>query len=170
VDEGGRPVSSAAVFASGADGFERAQTRDDGRFRLEGLGAGPYALSAGAPLVGFAVRPGVQPGPEPVTLALAAGGRIALRVLGPEGSPAAHALATALTVDGARLDPGLCAAPPTDDSGRTVLVVPAGEVGVAAQAEDGAAFTTVTVRARETVTVGLRLARRDDGAARFRRP
>jgi hypothetical protein len=126
LDEGGRAVAERDVFAFGADGFERALTGGDGRFRIEGLGDRPYALGAGVPLAGFALLQGVRPGAEPVTLR--AGGRIALRVLSPEGRPVAQALASVSTVDGERVEPSLCVAPPTDDQGRTTLGVPAGQV------------------------------------------
>jgi len=159
LDEGGRPVSGREVFAFGADGFERAVTRGDGGFRLEGLGDGPYALGAGAPLAGFAVRPGVRPGPEPVTLALRAGGRIALRVLAPEGRPVSQAFAAVVAVDGERVDPSLSAAPPTDDEGRTALRAPAGEVALVVRADAGAAFRAVVLRPDETTAVEVRLER-----------
>ncbi len=157
LDEGGRPVSSREVFAFGADGFERTVTRGDGGFRLEGLGDGPYALSSGAPLSGFAIRPGVRPGPEPVTLALRAGGRIELRVLSPEGRPVPEAFASVVAVDGGRVDPGLAASPPTDDDGRTALRAPVGEVAIVVRNEVGAAFRTVALRADETAIVEVRL-------------
>ncbi len=159
LDERGRPVPEREVFAFGSDGFERALTRRDGSFRIDGLGDRPYALCAGAPLAGFATRPGVRPGPEPVTLALRAGGRIALRVVSPEGRPVAQALALVMTVDGERVDPSLCAAPPTDDAGATTLAVPAGEVTLAVRAEAGVALRTVALRPDETVALEVRLER-----------
>jgi hypothetical protein len=160
LDEGGRPVPERDVFAFGSDGLERALTRRDGSFRIEGLGDRPYALCAGSPLAGFATRSGVRPGPEPVTLALRAGGRIALRVLSPEGRPVARAFALVMMVDGERVDPSLCAAPPTDDEGATTLAVPAGEVALAVQAETGVALRTVALRPHETVALEVRLEHR----------
>ena len=56
-----------------------AYTLADGSFRIDGLGAQPYALVTGGDLPGWAVRGGVTPGDEPVTLALRPGGRIAVR-------------------------------------------------------------------------------------------
>jgi hypothetical protein len=161
LDDQGRPVSGKEVFALGADGFERAVTSDDGRFRLEGLGQGPYAVSAGSALAGFALRT-VQPGPNPVTLALRPGGRISLRVVSADGRPAPHALASVLSVDGERIDPSLCAAPPTDDAGITTLGVPAGEVVLAVRAETGAALRRATVRAADSLSLEVRLERLED--------
>jgi hypothetical protein len=159
LDESGRPVPEREVFAFGADGFERTLTGRDGRFRIEGLSDRPYALSAGLPLAGFALRSGVKPGPEPVALTLRAGGRIALRVLSPEGRPVAQALASVLTVDGERVDPSLCAAPPTDDEGRTTLGVPAGQVALAVQSAEGATVRTLALHRDETMALEVRLER-----------
>ncbi len=159
LDESGRPVPEREVFAFGADGFERTLTGHDGRFRIEGLSDKPYGLSAGVPLGGFALRPAVRPGPEPVTLTLRAGGRIALRVLSPEGRPVAQALASVLTVDGERVDPNLCAAPPTDDEGKVTLVVPAGLVALAVQSAEGAAVRTLALHRDETMALEVRLER-----------
>lgn len=161
-DERGRPAPAHAVFAAGADGFERAFTGKDGLFRLEGLTSRPYALSAGSSLAGFATRRGVRPGPEPVTLALRAGGRIELRVVSPEGRPVAEALASVVTVDGERVDPGLCVATPTGEDGATTVGAPAGEVLFAVHAESGAAFRRVSVRSGETVALEVRLGREPD--------
>lgn len=159
LDEGGRPVAEREVFAFGADGFERALSGRDGRFRIEGLSDRPYALSAGVPLAGFALLRGVRPGAEPVTLTVRAGGRIALRVLSPDGGPVVQAVASVLMVDGERIDPSLCAAPPTDDQGRTTLGAPAGQVTLAVQSAAGAAVHTLALHAHETMTLELRLER-----------
>ena len=157
LDERGRPVPLQAVFAAGADGFERAFTAKDGSFRVEGLTDRPYALSAGSSLAGFATRRGVRPGTAPITVALQPGARVVLRVVSPEGRPVAEAAATVLTVDGERVDPNLCVAAPTGRDGTTTIGVPAGEVGLAVQAESGAAFRTVAVRPGEAVTLEVRL-------------
>ena len=140
LDERGRPAPGHAVFAAGADGFERAFTGTDGSFRLEGLTSRPYALSAGSSLAGFATRRGVRPGSEPITLALRAGGRVDLRVVSVEGRPVGEACVSVVTVDGERVDPGLCVATPTEEDGATTIGVPAGEVVLAVHAESGAAM------------------------------
>jgi hypothetical protein len=157
LDERGRPASAHAVFAAGADGFERAFTGKDGSFRLEGLTRRPYALSAGSSLAGFATRRGVRPASAPITLALRAGGRVELRTVSPEGRPVAEALVSVVTVDGERVDPGLCVATPTGEDGATTIGVPAGEVVLAVQAESGAAMQSVSVRSGDTVALEVRL-------------
>lgn len=159
LDERGRPATAHAVFAAGADGFERALTGTDGSFRIEGLTSRPYALSAGSSLAGFATRTGVRPGSEPITLALRAGGRVELRVVSAEGRPVGEAWASVVTVDGERVDPGLCVATPTDENGTTTIGVPAGEVVLAVHAESGAAMRGLSVRSGETVAVAVRLGR-----------
>ena len=159
LDESAHPVPEREVFAFGADGFERTLTGRDGNFRIEGLSDRPYALSAGGPLAGFALRPGVRPGAEPVTLTLRAGARIVLRVLSAEGRPVAHAFAAVLTVDGERVDPDLCAAPPTDDEGGTTLGVPAGQVALAVQSAAGEAVRTLVLRHDETIALEVKLER-----------
>ena len=162
LDERGRPTPGHVVFAAGADGFERALTGTDGSFRLEGLTSRPYALSAGSSLAGFATRRGVRPGSAPITLALRAGGRVELRVVSAEGRPVREAWASVVTVDGERVDPGLCVATPTEEDGATTIGVPAGEVLLAVHAESGAAVRGASVRSGETVALR--------GAARRREP
>ena len=159
LDERGRPAPAQSVFASGSDGFERAFTRRDGTFRIEGLTDRPYALSAGSSLAGFATRRGVHPGPEPVTLALRAGGRIALRVLSPERRPVAQAVASVVAVDGERVDPDLCVATPTASDGTTTFHAPAGELALAVSAERGASYQIVAVAPGQTAAVEVRLER-----------
>jgi hypothetical protein len=159
LDERGRPAPAHAVFAAGADGFERAFTEEDGSFRLEGLTSRPYALSTGSSLAGFATRRGVRPGSEPITLALRVGGRVALRVVSPEGRPVAEAFVSVVTVDGERVDPSLCVATPTDEIGATTIGVPAGEVVLAVHAESGAAMRSISVRSGETIALEVRLGR-----------
>ena len=159
LDERGRPVPAHAVFAAGADGFERAFSGKDGSFRLEGLTRRPYALSAGSSLAGFATRRGVLPASGPVTLALRAGGRVELRAVSPEGRPVAEAVVSVVTVDGERVDPGLCVAAPTGEDGATTIGVPAGEVVLAVHAESGAAVRSLPVRSGDTVALEVRLGR-----------
>jgi protocatechuate 3,4-dioxygenase beta subunit len=157
LDATGGPAAGHAVFAIGADGFERAVTRADGSFRIEGLTDRPYALSAGSTLAGFATRPGVRPGPEPVALALRPAGRIELRVVSPDGRPVAEAFAALVVVDGEGVDPRLTAAPPTGPEGTTVLNVPAGEVGITVNSAAGGAFRSVVVKPGETVPLEVSL-------------
>jgi hypothetical protein len=157
LDGNGRPVGEREVFAFGADGFERSVTRRDGSFGIEGLGAGPYALSAGSAYAGFAIRPAIRPGPEPVVLQLQAGARLSLRVLTADGQPVPEAVASVVSVDSHRVDPSLCAAPPADDQGRITLGVPAGEISLLVVSEVGGAARTIKTRPNETTVLEVRL-------------
>ena len=157
LDERARPSTGQGVFAVGADGFERVFTGKDGTFRIEGLTDRPYALSAGSSLAGFATLRGVRPSAEPITLALRAGGRVTLHVVSSDGGSVAEADAAVLTVDGERVDPNLCVAAPTGSDGTTTIGVPAGEVGLAVHAVQGAAFRTVTVGSGKAVALEVRL-------------
>jgi hypothetical protein len=150
VGAAGRPAAGQMIVAIGSDGFERAMVRTDGSFRVEGLGPGPYALSVGSSLAGFATRPGVMPGPEEVTLVLRPAGKVALHVASSDGRPVAEAFAAIQVVDGAPVDlreP----TPPTRGDGSTEIGSPAGEVGIAVMSEEGSGFGTVAVRSGETV-------------------
>lgn len=157
LDEAGRPASAHAVFAAGADGFERGTTREDGSFRIEGLTDRPYALSAGSRLAGFATRRGVVPGGEPVRMSLGRGGEVALRVVSGSDRPIAEAEVAVLTVDGERVDPFLCVAAPTDRDGATTLGVPAGQVGLAIRAGSGVTLRTAAVASGARIALEVRL-------------
>jgi hypothetical protein len=157
LDEAGRAASAHAVFAAGADGFERGTTREDGSFRIEGLTDRPYALSAGSRLAGFATRRGVVPGGEPVRLSLRRGGEVALRVVSRSGRPIVEAEVAVLTVDGERIDPFLCVASPTGRDGATTVGVPAGQVGLAIRAGSGVAFRTAAVASGARIALEVRL-------------
>ena len=151
VDPAGRPVPSLEIVAAdaGGDFAGSAYTLADGSFQIDGLGAQPYTLVTGGDLPGWAVRGGVTPGDEPVTLALRPGGRIAVRVLGADGRPVKDAYPEVQRVGGlAVVMPGGSGS--TDASGFVEIGAPAGlleiEAGIGAQTGQG----TVTVRAGET--------------------
>jgi hypothetical protein len=165
-DVAGRPATGQTIVAIGADGFERAAVRADGSFRLEGLTDRPYALSVGSSLAGFATRPGVRPGPEPVPLILRQAGRVALRVVSPDGRPVAEALASVMLVDGAPVDLLGSMAPPTSEEGATEIGVPPGEVSIVVRGDSGGGFGTVVVRAGETAPLVVVLQRRPEASPR----
>ena len=108
-------------------------------------------LAAGSPLAGYAVRGGVTPGEEPVTLTLRPGGRIAVRVLGADGRPVKEAYPSVETVDGLRVEMPGNSSGPTDATGLYELVSPVGTVGVVAHHEKRTGRATVSVRTGETV-------------------
>ncbi len=102
VDAAGRPLRVWRSWppTRAVDLAETVYTLADGSFRIGGLGEEPYTLVSGGDLTGWAVRGGVTPGGEPVTLALRPGGRIAVRVLGADGRPVKDAYPDVQRVDG----------------------------------------------------------------------
>ena len=110
-------------------------------------------LAAGSPLAGFAVRGGVTPGEEPVTLTLRPGGRIAVRVMGGDGRPVKEAYPSVETVDGLRVEMPGNSSGPTDATGLYELVSPAGTIGVVAHHQKQSGRGTVTVSPGGTVSL-----------------
>ena len=157
VDSAGRPAPGVVVVvtdATGQDLLGYIEALADGSFRFDGLGPGPYTLVAGGDLPGWAVRGGVTPGDEPVTLALRPGGRIAVRVRDAEGRPVEGQYPEVTQVG------GLAVAMPggwgtTDAHGFVEIGAPAGRVGVEARGRTQAGRGSVTVRAGETVPLEI---------------
>jgi hypothetical protein len=114
-------------------------------------------LAAGSPLAGFAVRGGVTPGEDTVTLTLRPGGRIAVRVLAADGRPVKEAYPSVETVDGLRVEMPGNVSGPTDATGLYELVSPAGTIGVVTRYEKQTGRGTVGVRAGETAPLTLAL-------------
>jgi hypothetical protein len=122
---------------------------------MDGLGAGPYTLAAGSALAGFAVRSGIVPGEEPVTLRLEPPGRIAVRVLREDGRPVKDAYASVRRVNGLPVELSGLGSGPTNESGVSELPAPAGTVEVEARDQAATGRATVTVRPRETVPLDV---------------
>jgi protocatechuate 3,4-dioxygenase beta subunit len=157
VDAAGRGVPGVEVLATGADGASGgfANTLGDGTFRLDSLDTRPYALAAGSPLAGLAVRSGIMPGEEPVTLRLEPAGRIAVRVLREDGRPVKDADLQVGKVGGFPVElPGFGGAS-TNESGVSELTAPAGTVEVEARYQTASGQGTVTVRPGETVSLDV---------------
>jgi hypothetical protein len=151
VDPAGRPVPSLEILAAdaGGDFGGNAYTLADGSFKIDGLGAQPYTLVAGGDLPGWAVRGGVTPGDEPVTLALRPGGRIAVRAVDIDGRPIKDAYPEVQRIGGlAVVMPG--GAGSTDASGFVEIGAPTGLLEVAVGSRARAGRGPVTVRAGET--------------------
>jgi hypothetical protein len=155
LDAAGRSAAGQMIVAIGGDGFERTGVRADGSFRIEGLGPGPYALSVGSTLAGFATRPSVMPGSEEVTLVLRPAGKVALHVVSPDGRPVGEAFASVSVVDGAPVDLRGSIAPPTREDGSIEIGCPAGEIGIAVMSEQGSGFATIALRSGETVPLRI---------------
>ena len=156
VDAGGRPVPNLQVVAAdAARGLaEGVYTLADGSFRMESLDEEPYTLVTGGDLVGWAVRGGVTPGGDPVTLALRPGGRVAVRVLGADGRPVKDAYPDVVRVNGLAVSmPGGSSG--TDAKGFVEIGAPAGLVEVEAATREGTGRGSVTITAGATVPLEI---------------
>ena len=156
VDAGGRPVPNLQVVAAdAARGLaESVYTLADGSFRMESLDEEPYTLVTGGDLTGWAVRGGVTPGGDPVTLALRPGGRVAVRVLGADGRPVKDAYPDVQRVDGLPVSmPGGSGG--TDANGLVEIGAPAGLVEIEAAARDQTGRGSVAVAAGATVPLEI---------------
>ena len=154
VDAAGRPVGGTFVAAHDGERSESStHTLPDGTFRLGGLEERPYALATGGELLGFAIRRGVRPDRDPVTLRLEPGGRIAVRVLDAAGQPVKDAYPWVRGVGGVRLRiPGLRLGP-TDQAGSVEIAAPRGEVEVEVRTPTHGGTGMVTVRAGQTTAL-----------------
>jgi hypothetical protein len=104
----------------------------------------------------FAIETGLVPGGRPATLALRPGGRVRVKVLGPDGAPAAGAFVGVSGYPGARVYlPG----GQTDSAGLIELNSPLGEVEITASNGDSSLEmrTTVVVRAGAIATAEMTL-------------
>jgi hypothetical protein len=162
LDGAGRPVSGIGAYASDPELGRAvsglyANTQADGSFRIGGLDAKPYVVASGSELNGFAIRTGVVPGEEPLTLTLRPGGRIVLRVVGPDGRPAKDLYPHVRTWDGLRVDlPGVRTSP-TEAAGEYELTVPAGTIGLQVGWDKAYGAATVVVRAGEATRAEMTL-------------
>ena len=157
LDAAGRPAPGFQLVAIPPDGGNGGYDNSgpDGRFRIGGLAQAPHALVGGSELAGFAFRPAVTPGGEPLALTLRPAGHIRVRVVDPAGLPVKDAYPRIQTIDGARVRmPGRTSGP-TDASGASELVSPAGVVEVVASGEKGTGRGTVTVPLGGTVSLTI---------------
>jgi hypothetical protein len=132
------------------------RTLPDGSFELSGLRPGRYVLAAVADGGLFAIVTGLLPGGRPATLALRPGGRVRVKVLGPDGAPAAGAFVGVSGYPGARVYlPGGQA----DSAGLIELNSPLGEVEITASNGDSSLEmrTTVVVQAAAVATTEMTL-------------
>lgn len=157
VDAAGRAASGLQVLAiaqeGGSGGME--ESAADGSFRIAGLAAKPHTLCGGSELSGFAVRPGVVPGGEPIVLALRPAARIAVHVVDDSGQPVADAYPRVEKVDGVRaILPGRSSGP-TDANGMRELAAPAGTVDFVVREQDRTGRGSVSVGPGETVALEI---------------
>ena len=161
VDAHDRPAAGLSVFASDPESGGRvgyARSLADGAFLLDGLEDKPYTFAAGTELAGFAIRTGVTPGDEPLTLRLSPAGRVAVRVLDAAGRPVKDAYPHVRVVEGAPTYlPGLRSAP-TNEAGVAELPAPAGTVGVEVRQGSSVGRGSVTVEPGQTAPLDVVLA------------
>ncbi len=166
VDPSGRAVGGIVIRGATMETNNRfsiaGRTLPDGSFELSGLRPGRYVLAAVAEGGLFAIVTGVTPGGRPVTLALRPGGRVRVKVLGPDGTPAANAFVGVSGLRGARVYlPGGQA----DSTGTIELSAPAGEVEITASNGDSSLEmrTFVRVEMGTTATVEMALKPSEEG-------
>jgi Carboxypeptidase regulatory-like domain len=155
VDARGNGIAGLNVLAEASDSEGGrlsgggANTLPDGSFRIGGLKAVPHRLSAWSELGAFARRESVTPGDKDVVLTLRPGGRVSVRVLGPDGQPIEGAWASVVNVGmGSR----------TDARGLAEVMTPAGTVELRAGKDRLEGRTTVTVAERGTAAAEIKLA------------
>jgi large repetitive protein len=164
VDPSGRPAGDGIVRAiPSTPGAETAAALllPDGRFELTGLGDTEHTLVARSDAGGFALRSGVLSGTEEVTLVLHRGGRIQLKLIGPDGAPVVGAFASVFRVDGVP-SPGIAASSSSDARGFVEILSPTGQVEVRANKLEGAALVaggtaTIVVEEGSTTTAEVLL-------------
>jgi protocatechuate 3,4-dioxygenase beta subunit len=155
LDANGRPAPGFLILVTPAEGESSGfdNSGADGSFRIGGLASKPHAIVGGSELGGYAFRPAVTPGGEPLALTLQPAGRIAVRVLDAAGQPVKDAYPRVETIDGARVRmPGRVSGP-TDASGAYELAAPAGTIEVSARTDAGTGRGSAGVRPGETTSL-----------------
>jgi protocatechuate 3,4-dioxygenase beta subunit len=154
-DARGNSIAGLNVLAeaSGSEGGRLssggASTLPDGSFRIGGLKAIPHRVTAWSNLGDFGRRDGVTPGDKDVVLTLRPGGRVTVRVVGPDGQPVEGAWASVVNVGmGSR----------TDARGLAEVMTPAGTVELRAGKDRLEGRTTITVTERGTAAAEIKLA------------
>jgi hypothetical protein len=160
VDRAGKPAPDADVFALDAANTaasRHAEALPDGTFRIDALEADKaYTLVCGEARVGFGMRHGVTPGADPVAVTLHPGGKLLVRVLGPDGLPVKDAWPRVVSWDGVRL-PALPGGDtrPTETPGVYELPVPAAALTIEAGPPKTGGSVTVQVAPGGTASVDL---------------
>lgn len=157
LDPSGRPadVRVYAVEPEGGKILASAATLPDGSFRVGDLGTAPCVLVGGSGSLGFAMRGGIAPGGDPVTLALRPAGRVAVRLVSADGTPLKDAWPRVVGWDGVAFrDLPVGETNRADAPGRFELIAPAGDVVVAAASSKGL-LGRATVRVAPNGTVAL---------------
>ena len=171
LDVSGRPAPDVRVYAVDSNGEVTsyiggdARVLPDGSFHLTDLDSKPYTLVSGSGSAGFAMRAGVTPGGDPVTLALHPGGTILARVVGPDGAPVKGLFPRVTSWDGiAFWSLPVGDGRPTEQPGVFELAVPAGSIGIAT-GRDAKTYGSATARVLpgETTSLDVLVAERPPG-------
>jgi protocatechuate 3,4-dioxygenase beta subunit/5-hydroxyisourate hydrolase-like protein (transthyretin family) len=140
-DAQGRPATGGivrAISAAPGAGMVATPILPDGRFELRGLEEAEHTLVARSDSGGYALRAGIRSGTEAVTLVTARGGRIQVRIVRPDGRPAAGVNATVLRVGGVSAV-GVTPSAVSDTRGVAEVMSPPGMVEVSVNQLDGEA-------------------------------
>lgn len=162
VDEGRRGLANVSVMSMPAEGSASGdhdgftQSAVDGSFVLHGLQPRPQNLLASVTDL-FGVLMAAVPGEKEVLVTLRPGGLVALRVLGPDGTPAARASARVTKLDNRPVG-GLLSPARTDAQGSIELRVPAGTLEIAASKDGNRGSVVVQVTPGGAATAEIRLA------------
>ena len=149
VDASGRGIGGIGVAGIAGDPSSKDASRawtmalPDGSFILEGLRDQPYDVSAGDALAGFGALAQVRPGEKDAVVSLRPGGRLRLMVRGPDGLPAAAALARVDRAFGAALARGPAFS--TSPAGSLEMAVPQGPIELRVSTDDALARASVSV-------------------------
>jgi hypothetical protein len=154
VDARGNGVAGLNVYArvTGDEGAGvsggGASTLPDGSFQIGGLKPVPHRVVARSDLGAFGTRDGITPGDKDVVLTLRPGGRVTVRVVGPDGQPVEGAWAS--------VDYGMSSR--TDARGLAEVMTPAGTVELQAGKDLLKGRATVTVAEHGTAAAEIKLA------------
>jgi hypothetical protein len=162
VNTAGQGVAGVQLMATGPGKLhERSQgytqSRGDGSFTIGSLKDVAHNLAAGSELLGFAIRAGVKAGTRDLSLTLRPGGRLRVRFLDQEGTPLKDVYPQVKRVDGAQVAVPVFAGQPSDASGTSEVVVPAGLLEVQGMTDKAMGQATVEVESGQTAEVEIRL-------------
>ena len=155
-DTAGRPVAGAVITAKpqGEPYTRQAETLTDGSFEIGGLKHVDHQLSAWADSGAFAIVGNVAGGTldQPVRMQPAA--RVAVQLVTPDGQPVPGITPRVVNVDGAPTAMGSCKAP-TNASGATEVLTPAGRVVIMASRGRMGGYASVEVGPGETTSARI---------------
>jgi hypothetical protein len=162
VDGAGRPRGGVFVQALGTSGPNAvpsgnvAHTLPDGTFEMSGLGEMDHTLFARSQTGEFAFVAGVRAGREGVTLTMRRGGRVQVRILGPDGAPVSGAFANVTKIGGTPIM-GFGSGP-SDGEGIAEMPTPAGTIEIRATKENLEGTGATVVAADGVASLDVRLA------------